>query len=202
MFKKELDKVKYKEIYEYIDKLYNEMNLNKKVRVNIINSKYMAGLAHGTRSIDLTKPLIDIYNKSPYVVKLVIAHELVHIKYKDDSLKRAWWTFILTKKARVNILMQESRADIEGAYFSKLSHDEISKTHMIQKQYNEQTSVSHKEFKYGYASRERRSQYCNKFNCLNITAIDEIIEDFCRALRIGNIEKYKRIGKRYATVKI
>lgn len=180
---KRLNKIKYKELYEYVEGLCKAMGIHKKVGMKITDSKFMTGLVYCSNYIELTKPLINIYDSKPFVVKLIIAHELVHLKYKDYGIKRAWWTILLTSKCCVKILLQESRADIEGASYSGLTNEEIHEAHMIMKNYNKELYKSY-EYKFGYASRDKRSYYSRKYKQLNDEAIIEIITDYCNSKKI------------------
>lgn len=197
MFTKRLDKVKYDNLYSFIDNICKDMGITKKIKFTIVKNKVMTGFAY-KRKVEITKPLINMYAQYPFLIKLVMAHELSHIKNNDYRLQNLWINLCSSKINHAKILLRESRADIEAAYYSKLTNKEIDEAHMILNNFNNHKN-DYKEYKYGYASRERRSYYSQKYHKFDNEAFTEILNDYCNTLNIKDAEKLIKSCKKYIT---
>jgi hypothetical protein len=185
--KKVLDKEVYKDIYEYTRKIQKSMNISEEIVINMYDSKYIDGHTKNSYSIGLSMPLLSFYEKNIEVVKLVICHELAHIKNNDTSfsslMRRMKWDMFNTKKALAKSLLQELRADIEGSTYSQLSDEEIYSAHMIIDKFNSKFRT-YTDYEYGYPIREKRAYYSIKYKELNADAKEEILNDYFSFMRI------------------
>ncbi|MED4404090.1 M48 family metalloprotease [Metabacillus fastidiosus] len=86
-----LSRKRYSEIYEEIERIRERLGINKPVYLKVNSSRLSESyLTNGYvigRNVILTNTLIKAWNKHPHIVRGILAHEMVHIKYKDNRYR-------------------------------------------------------------------------------------------------------------------
>lgn len=154
------------------------------------NTKIASGTATVTKSIVLNKRLIDELYSRPEVVKAVLAHEFIHLKYSDPkaNLKRLFTLrgLLLFSKESMGIsLIHEIRANIEGYALASLSGEIIEDIEMYLKAIN-QNKDNESQYKLGYPSREQAAQYAQNYKIMTRQIAEEILDDYCEVRKIPN----------------
>lgn len=175
-----LDKEKYRELYEWIYEISNKIGVVVK-KVYVKKSELICGGRAGLNNIYISDKLLARYSEDPHIAKLVICHEIAHIKNKDTSLRGSLealiWGLIGTERAVIKMLLRETRANIEGAAISGLSKEEIIDAYKTVEEHNKKVECF-TEYKFGYPSRDKRAKYSIKYNEFNKAAVDEITKDY------------------------
>lgn len=182
---------KYPEIASIRSDFSSMLNLNyhPKIKSNRI-SNIATGSATVTKSIVLTKRLIEELDSRPEVVRAVLAHEFIHLKYMDPRTNlnrlftpRGW--LIFSKESMGISLLHEIRANIEGYALTGYSGKLIEDIEMYLKDINRNKD---KEFQYklGYPSREQAAQYAKNYRVMNRQIATEILNDYCEIRNIPN----------------
>jgi len=182
---------KYPEIASMRSDFCSMLNLNYQPKITSNrNSNIATGSATVTKSIVLTKRLLDELYSRPEVVRAVLAHEFIHLKYMDPRANlnrlftpRGW--LIFSKEAMGISLLHEIRANIEGYALTGYSGELIEDIEMYLKDINKnKDKESH--YKLGYPSREQAAQYAKNYSIMTRQIAVEILNDYCE---IRNIPK-------------
>jgi ABC-type ATPase with predicted acetyltransferase domain len=181
-----MKKEKKKKIKEIIKEICNEMGI-KSSHVLYSMERTLGGRVYMPFFIELTSATANQIEENCNAIRLIIAHELIHVKYRDFGLGRAIMDFRHNLIDNARILLVECRADIEGAYYSKVDKSQIFDSFMYIKEFNKD-----KPFVYynGYPSREKRSYYATKYTSLTEEAKEEILGDYCKYYDIENVAEF------------
>lgn len=182
---------KYPEIASMRAEFCSKLNFDYQPKITSNrNSKIATGTATVTKSIVLNKRLLDELNSRPEVVRAVLAHEFIHLKYKDPSknLKRFFTStgwLVLSKESMGISLLHEIRANIEGYALTGFSGDIIEDIEMHLKAIN-RNKDKESQYKVGYPSREQAAQYAQNYKIMNRQIATEILNDYCELRKIPN----------------
>ncbi|MFC5591556.1 M48 family metalloprotease [Sporosarcina soli] len=164
-------------------------NYQPKIKSNR-NSKIATGFATVSKSIVLNKRLLNELNSRPEVVKAVLAHEFIHLKYMDPraNLKRLFtprgW-LIVSKESMAICLLHEIRANIEGYALTDFPREMIKEIEMYLKAVNGNKDKE-SQYKLGYPSREQAAQYAQNYKIMTKQIAVEVLDDYCDLRKILN----------------
>ncbi|MEX3625013.1 M48 family metalloprotease [Viridibacillus arvi] len=196
-------KLLHTEIFKEKEQVCNKLNINcEKIKLGVSSTKGLTGSAaifFGNEFVHLNKNLLKWWKSDKDVVRTVLAHELVHIKYKDPSFRNGIVTRLKTlfsKKAQALVLLMEMRADVEGIATLKLSSTEIERIQMILREFN--YSPSKKDsYKLGYPDRYQITEFASKYKVFDDVAKEELLTDFCKVRNINNSRFIEQVIKEF-----
>lgn len=162
-----------KEAVEIIDQILKKNGMERKFEVEFVkdpkNKAYnMYWNNKNYEKLQIEKANLE--NKKDFVS--LLGHELVHYREKDETKKVQ-----LTKEAKVNNILQECRADIEGY---KLVKDFVSKEEylgFLEKQKRTEVNMKNPEkqsFRLGYPCYDKRVEFVAKYDSFTDEAKSDI----------------------------
>lgn len=173
-----------------ITSLCNELNIKSnlgyKPKIYREKDRKIATGTAGVKNIYLTRRLLDELEVRRDVVKAVLAHEIIHLKYKDtaSNLKRI---YSLYSKEFMGIkLLHEVRANIEGYSLTGFTDDKINEIEMYLKGVNKNKDDKKSNYDTGYPSRKQVVAYARKYDEMSIELAEKILLDFCHIQKIKN----------------
>lgn len=192
-----LTKEKYPDQYVIVHNLMEKLNLT--CPIYIYSNNQYTGRA-GSRGIGFPSAVIEDFHKHPYVLRFFAAHELIHYKNKEYGIGQSVnfilailiYPFGIKHPLRVlfaNSLLREMRCNIDGASLAELTNDEIIKSQDEAQKKNTDPKRP-KSYKLGYPDREMIKEYAQKYSQLTPDVAVEILEDYCKQLKIPNKQEF------------
>ncbi|MFC7371122.1 hypothetical protein ACFQPF_05485 [Fictibacillus iocasae] len=115
---------------QYINQMCHmaeKLQMTQQVKLKTEKNRVPGARASGN-TIYLRSGLLQNETLPPAAITFVIAHELIHIHYRETGWNRAkqnLLSFCGNKKASALILLSELRANIEGRKLANLTPDEV-----------------------------------------------------------------------------
>lgn len=193
-------KKKYPEQYKTIKDLMDKLEVN--CPIYIVKEDRYSGSAGGS-GISFPIATIEDYMIHPYVLRFFAAHELIHYKHREFGVWRAvklttaMFLDVIGVKGPfrylgAHILLSEMRANIEGAALANLTSEELVLSQdETQRKNNDPTRP--KSYLFGYPDREMIKEYALRYTKLDEFVASEILEDYCKALKIRNKHYFSKI---------
>ncbi|WP_379134413.1 hypothetical protein [Paenibacillus sp. sgz500958] len=166
---------KYPELYQWITEFQEKTKFKRKIKLIYTNDKGGLGRVTALGNIKLQKKFIECFMDSqPNVVKFILAHEFIHLIQEElFSLYRV----LLPKCYKPVVLLQELRANINGAALAGLLNEEFRETQILLWIY-EGNMRKQLTYECGYPSRIQNIKFACKYNRYNDEAGYELINDY------------------------
>lgn len=199
----------FKKVKEDILIMANNMGKREGIKIDSIEdfgSEIIDANVTSTNIIKISNRLLELYmnNNEEYeiVVKRILGHELTHIKHLDFKYTcKDYFRFFLCHPIKVSNcfnLLREIRADIEGKQMTNLTDEEYRKSHILDEGNGRIIEVNEndkKTYKSGYPSRFQRIDYGIKYNEMSDYIIQELVEDYCKEVKIDFSRTFNKIKK-------
>lgn len=192
-----------KEVEVEFKKLEKQMGFSEG-QTKIYISKTLSGatgqVTAYSSSIALTKELLDLWETDRNAVLYTLAHELAHLKYKDNrglglvlrgfgAIHEMSILFPVFNKAIAHTLLMEMRADFEAARVLNLSYQENWK---VQECLERNNPIRNKKesFERGYPTRTMIVDYIAKYKVFDDKAKEALLKEYCEVRKINKPSKY------------
>ncbi|PFA93004.1 hypothetical protein [Bacillus cereus] len=189
-------------IYNVVDKFSAKLGIKDIVvyeRNSKPFSKQYTGLAT-SKGLVLPSVIIRDAQLYPHVFKFFVGHELIHFYHKEYGSKQAYNSFIAKlgtlfkikgpmQKDNAKVLLQEMRANIEGAVIAELSNSEIIDAQILAQNKNNDPLIP-ASYKVGYPDRNMISNFCTKYKKFDESVARIILDDFCDKIHISKKEQF------------
>lgn len=188
-----LDKEKYQKVYKKAEVIKNALGIKAEVQLKEMYSDILNGEFSLRGSVRLSKPLLRLlgtkYEKTIY---FILAHELVHLKYKDSGLKLLTWNVMglfKVNKGNALIVLMEMRATIEANAILGLSNQEIDDIQMYMQERNK-SKIGKTSYKLGYPDRYKIADFSKRYKFFDEIVMKELLDDFCEVMNVKNKEEF------------
>ncbi|PEW72419.1 hypothetical protein CN424_23335 [Bacillus cereus] len=203
-----------KEVHEEKDKICNTLNVEgSKFK---IKRAYFDNLLNGSaflngKGVKLSKPLLDLWEHDPNIVKFMLAHELGHVIHGDNNLKIRKDKSVSKRVKNGVIFLSEMRANIVGSSslnftssemdrvqrFLHIENNRIFREGILRRIFNklgwfkniefvyDDSSNEHLkyEFRRSYPTRKMISEYTNKYKLFNDQVKHELLDKFYEIIK-------------------
>ncbi|KAA6448316.1 hypothetical protein DX932_31375 [Bacillus cereus] len=189
-------------IYNVVDKFSAKLGI-KDIVVYERDSKPFAKQYTGqatSKGLVFPSVLIRDAQLYPHVFKFFAGHELIHFNHKEYGPKQALNSTIATfcnsvkikgplHKDNAKVLLQEMRANIEGAVIAELNNSEIIDAQVLAQNKNNDPLIP-ASYKAGYPDRNMISNFCTKYKKFDESVARIILDDFCDKMHISKKEQF------------
>ncbi|RTR26599.1 hypothetical protein EKG37_21255 [Robertmurraya yapensis] len=193
-----LNEEKYEIIYRKTEEFKQKLGIPKEIKLVLYSdSDYpLDGNNPRGTTVELTQGILDLLGtENEHVLFFMLAHELIHVKYKDTSFKRATWVIMSecgNDKANALICLMEMRANVLASSLVGLSESEIRDGQAFLQRVNN-TSEGKASFVKGYPDRQFIADYCVRFKDFTEVIVDEILMDFKKIMNVNTTDFSEKV---------